>query len=147
LIQDDTLYQLVDMAASITLPPFAEILPSAPYREFRTLGPLFALRGIPAFLSGKRSPKASVRVRLLDVFAQQGFVVLQGDGTTRIETETLIVGTDDASTQKFGPSWRLIRLPSGTIRRSWLAAIDRRATRSASATRSHLSWQSRQVHE
>ncbi len=49
-----------------------------------------------------------------------------GDGTTRIETETLVSGTDSASTRKFGPYWALIRLPSGLIRRSWLAAIDRR---------------------
>lgn len=54
-----------------------------------------------------------------------------GDGTTRIETETLVGGTDDASTRKFRPYWALIRLPSGAIRLSWLAAIDRRATRQA----------------
>ena len=50
-----------------------------------------------------------------------------GDGTTRIETETLVAGTDPASTRRFRPYWALIRLPSGLIRRSWLAAIDRRA--------------------
>ncbi len=54
-----------------------------------------------------------------------------GDGTTRVETETLIAGTDSASTRKFAPYWAIIRLPSGLIRRSWLAAIDRRATRFA----------------
>jgi len=52
-----------------------------------------------------------------------------GDGTTRIETETVVAGTDSASTKKFGPYWALIRLPSGLIRRSWLAAIDRRVQR------------------
>ncbi len=52
-----------------------------------------------------------------------------GDGTTRIETETLVAGTDLASTRKFRPYWALIRLPSGLIRRSWLAAIERRACR------------------
>lgn len=50
-----------------------------------------------------------------------------GDGTTRLETETLVAGTDPASTRKFRPYWALIRLPSGLIRRSWLAAINRRA--------------------
>ncbi len=50
-----------------------------------------------------------------------------GDGTTRLETETLVAGTDPASTRRFRPYWALIRLPSGLIRRSWLAAIDRRA--------------------
>lgn len=49
-----------------------------------------------------------------------------GDGTTRIETETRVIGTDPASTRKFAPYWALIRLPSGLIRRSWLAAIGRR---------------------
>ncbi len=49
------------------------------------------------------------------------------DGTTRVETETWIDCTDPASTRKFGMYWALIRLPSGLIRRSWLAAIDRRA--------------------
>jgi len=47
-------------------------------------------------------------------------------GGTRIETETLVVGTDPASTKKFAPYWAVIRLPSGLIRRSWLAAIERR---------------------
>lgn len=50
----------------------------------------------------------------------------RGDGTVTLETETWVVGTDAASTKKFGPYWKLIRLPSGAIRRSWLAAIARR---------------------
>ena len=49
-----------------------------------------------------------------------------GNGATRIETETIVTGTDPASTRRFGWYWRLIRLPSGAIRRSWLAAIERR---------------------
>lgn len=198
------------MAISIDLPPFAEIMPSAPYREFhqrtvaapiaevwshcldvttaeiRVLGPLLSIRGIPARLSSKRAPKTSAPTPVLDTFTSEGFVMLRrdtaphdgrasiilgaagqfwslrgnapvkfdypsdllefakpgfaktvarldaidnGDGTTRIETETLVIGTDDASTRKFGPYWKVIRLPSGAIRRSWLAAIDRRATR------------------
>ena len=54
-----------------------------------------------------------------------------GNGTTRVETETLVVGNDAASTRKFAPYWAIIRLPSGLIRRSWLAAIDRRAAKAA----------------
>jgi hypothetical protein len=50
-----------------------------------------------------------------------------GDGTTRLETETVVFGTDAAAARKFAPYWALIRLPSGLIRRSWLAAIERRA--------------------
>lgn len=49
-----------------------------------------------------------------------------GNGTTLLETETLVHGTDAASTKKFGPYWAIIRLGSGAIRRSWLAAIARR---------------------
>lgn len=68
-------------------------------------------------------------------FAEPGFAktvvrleaIALPDGRTRIETETWVAGTDDASTKKFAPYWKLIRLPSGLIRRSWLAAIDRRA--------------------
>lgn len=51
------------------------------------------------------------------------------DGTTVIETETRVVGTDTASTRRFAPYWAVIRLPSGLIRRSWLAAIARRVER------------------
>lgn len=154
-----------------------------PANEIRTLGPLFALRGLPNTIRGKRAPQASAPKPLLEVFADEGFVLLRrdeepvdgrasvlfgavgkfwsiahnaplalhgpqafldfneaghaktaarleaidlGDGTTRIETETLIIGTDAASTKKFAPYWVMIRLPSGLIRRSWLAAIERR---------------------
>jgi len=154
--------------------------------EIRTLGPLLALRGLPALLRGRRPPQATAPEPLLDVFAGEGFVVLRrdgevadggatvlfgaagkfwsitgnapvpfdtptdfvaydqpgyaktvcrleavdlGNGTTRIETETVIVGTDPASTRRFAPYWAVIRLPSGLIRRSWLAAIARRAIR------------------
>ncbi len=196
------------MPAAAAIPTFHEILPSAPYhelhdrevvapidevwphclavtaREIGALGPLMALRGLPARITGKRPPTASAPRALLDVFSDEGFVILRrdteprhgrasvvfgaagrfwsvrnnapiafdvagafvdfdepgyaktvarldavdlGDGTTRIETETLVVGTDPTSTRTFGPYWALIRLPSGLIRRSWLAAIDRRA--------------------
>jgi len=155
-------------------------------REIRTLGPLMALRGLPARLGGKGAPSASAPRALIDVFTDEGFVLLRrdhapmdgrasvvfggagqfwsvrndapvdfpdgdafidfdepghakaitrldavdlGDGTTRIETETLVAGTDRESTARFRPYWALIRLPSGLIRRSWLAAIDRRACR------------------
>jgi len=198
------------MATPTTLPPFDEIVPAAPYRELhrrlvaapiedvwphcldvsarevRTLGPLMALRSLPALITRKGARSASAPRALLDVFTDEGFVLLHrdsapldgrasivfggagqfwsarnntpiafsdgdafvdfdepghakvitrldaidlGDGTTRIETETLVAGTDPASTRRFGPYWALIRLPSGLIRRSWLAAIDRRVRR------------------
>jgi len=169
--------------------PIEEVWPhclAVSAQEIRTLGPLMALRSLPARIMGNGVESASARRPLLDVFTDEGFVLLRrdceprdgrasvvfggagrfwsvrndasitfaggdafldfdepgnaktvarldavdlGDGTTRIETETLVAGTDPASTRKFRPYWALIRLPSGLIRRSWLAAIDRRACR------------------
>ena len=154
--------------------------------DVRLLGPLMALRGLPARLTRSHAPSTSAPRPLIDVFAGEGFVVLRreaspcagrasivfgaagrfwspganapirfddagqflafdrpgyaktvarldavdlGDGRTRIETETLVTGTDAVSTARFGWYWRLIRLPSGAIRRSWLAAIERRVKR------------------
>lgn len=56
-------------------------------------------------------------------------VVEQGGGTTLVTTETRISGTDAAAQRVFGRYWMVIRGPSGLIRRSWLAAIERRARR------------------
>lgn len=212
-MQGGTTCQYCDMSSEhkrnieIDCPPFDELLPGAPFSELhrrvveapidrvwphcldvaaaevRTLGPLIALRGLPAMLRHRRPPQLSGPKPLLEVFVDGGFVILrsddaptngraavyfgaagvfwsitgntprhfegptdfiefadpgfaktvarleatdQGDGTTLIETETLVAGTDSASTKKFAPYWAVIRLPSGAIRRSWLAAIDRR---------------------
>lgn len=195
------------MDPAVALPPFDRLLPAAPFGEVhrrivdapieavwpeclevtaadvRLLGPLMSLRGLPAKLTGRHAPSTSAPRPLIDVFADEGFVMLRrdqqptdghssivfgaagrfwsmsdnapitfddarqfvefdrpgyaktvarldafdnGDGTTRIETETLVTGTDAASTRRFGAYWRLIRLPSGAIRRSWLGAIERR---------------------
>lgn len=46
---------------------------------------------------------------------------------TRFETETVVDVTDPASRRKFAAYWTVIRGPSGLLRRSWLAAIDRDA--------------------
>ncbi len=51
---------------------------------------------------------------------------------TLLSTETIVVGTDRWGTRRFAPYWALIRLPSGAIRRSWLAAIARRVRAQAS---------------
>lgn len=75
----------------------------------------------PAELLAFDEPGYAVTVARLDA-------VDLGAGRTRIETETRVVGTDAASTRKFAPYWAVIRLPSGLIRRSWLAGIERRAT-------------------
>jgi hypothetical protein len=46
---------------------------------------------------------------------------------TELVTETRVLGTSAGATRRFAPYWALIRVPSGFIRRSWLAAIARRA--------------------
>lgn len=78
------------------------------------------LDGPQAFLDFDEPGYAKTAVRLE--------ALVEGD-RTRIETETLVIGTDRAANRKFAPYWALIRLPSGLIRRDWLAAIDRHAQR------------------
>jgi len=151
--------------------------------EIKLLQPLFWLRGLPARLRGQRPPTPVGDRPVLDLFAEEGFVMLRRDelptgghavlifgaagvfwspahnapvefesprafidfdepgfaktvarfeaweenGRTRLETETLVVGTDASSTSKFGRYWMVIRGPSGLLRRSWLSAIERRA--------------------
>ena len=53
--------------------------------------------------------------------------VVESGTTTLVTTETRIVATDRAARRAFGRYWLIIRGPSGLIRRSWLAAIDRRS--------------------
>lgn len=53
--------------------------------------------------------------------------VVEQDGATLVTTETRVSGTDAAARRVFGRYWMIIRGPSGLIRRSWLAAVDRRA--------------------
>ncbi|MEO0494867.1 MAG: hypothetical protein AAF081_15770 [Actinomycetota bacterium] len=70
----------------------------------------------------RRRDRPDLAVTVADLCA-----IDNGDGTTTVTTETRVIGTDAASTRRFGRYWALIRLGSGAIRRSWLAAIDRRA--------------------
>lgn len=52
------------------------------------------------------------------------------DGTgSMIHTETRVFATDDATRRSFGRYWRVIYPGSAIIRREWLRAIDKRATR------------------
>lgn len=52
---------------------------------------------------------------------------VEKDDHVELITETRIQGNDKRSNMLFAFYWALIRLPSGLIRRSWLAAIERRA--------------------
>lgn len=49
----------------------------------------------------------------------------------RVTTETRVAGTSPEATRAFRRYWLLIRPASGAIRRSWLAAIRRRAVASS----------------
>ena len=58
-----------------------------------------------------------------------GFKLEPADGGTRVVTETRVDTTDPVAHRRFGAYWRVIRLGSGAIRRSWLRAIKRHAER------------------
>jgi hypothetical protein len=146
-------------------------------REVRILMPLEILRGLAAFLIGRRpflpdpsvpllasftggvvplgerpgrevvagavgrfwrtlgNEPAPVRARADFVaFSQPGyakaaisFVVVPEAEGTRVTTETRVVGTSDEATRSLRRYWFVIRPASNAIRRSWLAAIRRRA--------------------
>jgi hypothetical protein len=59
-----------------------------------------------------------------------GFLVRPERGGSRVITETRVAGTSPDATRAMLWYWRAIRLGSGAIRKSWLAAIRRRAVRS-----------------
>jgi hypothetical protein len=52
-----------------------------------------------------------------------------GDGWSRLITETRVHATDPSSLRRFAAYWRLILPGSALIRRMWLAAIRDRAER------------------
>ena len=60
------------------------------------------------------------------------FLVRPERGGSRLITETRVAGTSPEATQAVLRYWRVIRLGSGAIRRSWLAAIRRRAAHAGS---------------
>jgi hypothetical protein len=56
---------------------------------------------------------------------------IAGGRAIQLSTETRVACTDPISARRFARYWRLVRPASGAIRRSWLAAIKRRAERRA----------------
>jgi len=86
------------------------------------------------FRPGGHCPDVNNRETLV-AFAQPGYakaiinfrIIPEGDGS-RLTTETRILATDDSARRTFAAYWRLIYPGSALIRRSWLAAIARRAT-------------------
>jgi hypothetical protein len=61
------------------------------------------------------------------VKAVMGFRAEPAEGGALLTTETRVLATDESSRRRFGRYWRVIRLGSGGIRRSWLRAAARRA--------------------
>jgi hypothetical protein len=57
------------------------------------------------------------------------FLVRPERGGSRVITETRVIGTSPEATRALLRYWRVIRPGSAAIRRSWLAAIRRRALR------------------
>jgi hypothetical protein len=57
-------------------------------------------------------------------------IVSDRPGTSLLTTETRVFATDAASARRFAVYWRVIYPGSALIRRMWLRAIGRRATRS-----------------
>jgi len=62
---------------------------------------------------------------------------IAGARAIRLSTETRVACTDASSARRFARYWWLIRPASGAIRRSWLAAIKRRAERPADGDANH----------
>jgi len=62
---------------------------------------------------------------------------IAGDRAIQLSTETRVACTDASSARRFARYWWLIRPASGAIRRSWLAAIKRRAERHENGDANH----------
>jgi hypothetical protein len=71
------------------------------------------------------------------------FTVLPEREGSRVKTETRVVGTSAEATRLLRRYWLVIRPGSDAIRRSWLAAIRRRALRALVRTRETTSTYSR----
>ena len=147
--------------------------------EMPVTGALFALRSLPARLSGRPGLPRVEDQPVLAQFLESGFVKLAEDprrelvfgviaqmwkrrgetagindgaeflvfehtgfvkaamnfrlsdsgAGTRLETETRVLATDAGARRGFRRYWLVIRPASGLIRRIWLRAIARRATR------------------
>jgi hypothetical protein len=84
-------------------------------------------------LLGNETAKVRTREDFLSFgepgYAKAGisFLVRPERGGSRVVTETRVAGTSPDATRVLLRYWRAIRLGSGAIRRSWLAAIRRRA--------------------
>jgi hypothetical protein len=178
ILPDYDVYELHDIYLPAPPDEVEQALASVTSRELRLLGPLMALRKLPARLVGRGVKGDRPQQSLFEDLVRSGFLRLgerpgreivfgvvgrfwsltqnapvtglrgrddfcafdrpgnaraamsflirrEGRGS-RLITETRIATTDAASRRSFGRYWRVIRLGSGAIRRSWLAAVRRR---------------------
>jgi hypothetical protein len=97
----------------------AEIVAGAVGRFWRLAGnEPAAVRTLEEFLSFVEPGYAKAAI---------AFIVRAERGGSRVITETRVAGTSPDATRALLRYWRAIRPGSGAIRRSWLAAIRRRA--------------------
>lgn len=113
-------------------------------REVPFAGLLFGLRMLPALLRGGSLPhaRAAGDRTVVDAILGGGFVRLAEDpgrafalaftltpepGGTRLETETRVQPLGDDAARKFARYWFFVRPGSSLLRRTWLAAVRRRA--------------------
>ena len=95
--------------------------------------------------AGNEAARVRTRADFVD-FSEPGyakaaiaFTVFPEGASTRVRTETRVVGTSAEATRSFRRYWLAIRPASDVIRRSWLAAIRRRALREFAATSENTS--------
>ena len=87
------------------------------------LGPVF--RDASEFVAFREPGFAKVAMNFSAGPAESG---------VELRTETRALATDENSRRRFGRYWRVIRLGSALIRRSWLGATKRRVERAASGS-------------
>jgi hypothetical protein len=106
--------------------PSREVVAGAVGRFWRTAGNEAARVRTPADFVAFSQPGYAKAAIAFTVFPER-------DGT-RVRTETRVAATSVEATRLFGRYWLVIRPASDAIRRSWLAAIRRRALRELATT-------------
>lgn len=104
------------------------LLAEAPQREIvvGAVGEFWSLRGGPSITLAS-TPEFATFASPGYAKAAMNFSIEPGDGSIRLRTETRILATDPVSRRRFARYWRVIHAGSALIRRTWLAAIRRRA--------------------
>jgi hypothetical protein len=115
--------------------PGSEVAAGAVGRFWRTVGNEAApVRGRAGFVLFSEPGYAKAAIAFTVTPERQG---------ARVRTETRVLGTSSEATRSFCRYWLVIRPASNAIRRSWLAAIRRRALRAVATTSESTSTQRR----